>query len=107
MDNNPLDLEKGELITCENAHPFGRVIRDCTAGVGDWVDAIDWLQYHPAEGGSCICNACGARWILIEHLVGDIANKRARICVAGVWRPELDETDLRHLAGEDIVGSSE
>ena len=96
-------LFKDELITCENGHPFGRVKRFCEAGKGDWMEAIDWLQYTPSEGGSMACNACGARWVWMIHLVDDPSQKRARLYVNGEWRPPLDDRDRKHMAGENTV----
>ena len=95
-----IELKQGELITCESEHPFGRVLRDCEAGRDDWVEAIDWLQYVPFPGGPMTCNACGTRWIFLSHIIGDEANKRARIVINGMWRPPLDEDDKSHMAKE-------
>ena len=40
---------------------------------------------------------------LIIFVVGDESNKRARIYVNGGWRPELDDTDRKHLSGQETV----
>jgi hypothetical protein len=98
-----LRLYAGELITCENYHPFGRVMQDCDAGRGDWVKAVDWLQYTPHEGGSSYCNACGARWALIIYIVGQPSIKRGLLHVGDEWRPLLDDAARKHLAGQEFV----
>ena len=40
-----IHLSAGDMITCENGHPFGRVKHACEAGKGDWSRSVDWLQY--------------------------------------------------------------
>lgn len=98
-----IHLSAGELITCENNHPFGRVMYDCDAGKGNWTAAIDWLQYTPTDSSPTHCRACDGRWILILSVLDDPSNRRARIHVGDQWRPPLDERDRKHLAGQQFV----
>lgn len=103
MSNLGIRLYTGEFITCENGHPFGRVMRDCDAGKSDWMTAINWLQYTPHEGGSMLCKACGATWAFILCTKGDPSDKRGRLHVGDEWRPPLDEIDRKHWDDKEAV----
>lgn len=101
-----INLYADELITCENGHPFGRVRFSCESGKDDWMNAIDWLQYVPSEGGSTRCRACNARWFFVLAVADDPSNKRGRIHVDDQWRPPLDDLDRHHMKIQDTTANA-
>ena len=91
-----IPLKRGEYITCVNGHHIAQVQRDTEAGNGDfWVSDLDWHAIKkPKAGDSMRCPDCGDFWMFMV-VMGE--EKRARLCIDGVWRPPLDGLDRWHM----------